>query len=97
MIRHCVSFRFVDGTTDDAIAAFATALGELPDQIDTIRGYSFGRDLGLRDTNAQFAVVADFDDEDGWRTYAEHPAHLEVIRTHAEPIIAERSAVQFRC
>jgi hypothetical protein len=54
-----------------------------------------GADLGLRDTNADLAVVADFADEDAFRTYSGHPAHLEVIRTHVEPLVAERHAVQF--
>ncbi|MFP4513904.1 MAG: Dabb family protein [Acidimicrobiales bacterium] len=95
MIRHCVIFRFVDDASDEAIAAFEAGLSALPAAIDDIKAYSYGRDLGLRDTNADFAVVADFDDEAGYLAYADHPAHRAVIRDLADPIVAERDAVQF--
>lgn len=95
MIRHCVTFRFVDGTTDEAIDAFEAALSALPSAIEDITGYWYGRDLGLRGTNADFAVVADFDDDAGYRAYADHPAHRAVIRDLADPIVAGRDAVQF--
>jgi hypothetical protein len=95
MIRHCVTFRFVPGTTDDSIAALEQALRRLPDTIEAIEAYWVGRDLGLRDTNADFAVIADLADEDAFRTYSRHPAHLAVIDELGEPITAERNAVQF--
>lgn len=95
MIRHCVTFRFRPGTSQEAVDALRGALGALPDAIPEIRGYWFGSDLGRRETNADFAVVADFDDEDGFATYANHPAHLRVIQEVANPIIVERNAVQF--
>ncbi len=97
MIRHTVVFRFVEGTDPSEVEALAAALRELPDTIDGILDYRVGPDLELRDTNAHFAVVADFTDEDAFLVYSAHPDHLEVIRTHVEPIAADRHAVQFRC
>lgn len=97
MIRHAVVFRFVEGTDPAAVDALAAALRDLPGAIDGILDYRVGPDLGLRDTNAGFAVVADFADEDDFLAYSSHPAHLDVIRTHVEPIVAQRHAVQFRC
>jgi hypothetical protein len=95
VIRHCVVFRFVAGTDPAAIDALAEALRALPGQIPEIAAYWVGADLGLRDTNADSAVVADFADEAAFSTYSGHPAHVAVIRTHVEPIVAERNAVQF--
>jgi hypothetical protein len=95
MIRHCVTFRFVEGVTDDAIDVLEQRLAGLPDAIPEIAAYWYGRDLGLRDTNADFAVVADFLDEAAFLSYSTHPAHVELIRTAVEPIAAERNAVQF--
>lgn len=95
MIRHCVTFRFADGTDPAAVEALQAALMALPETIADIRNYWCGADLGLRDTNADFAVVADFDDEAGFLNYSGHPAHLAVIRDHIEPIVSERQAVQF--
>ena len=97
MVRHCVTFRFAPDTAPEAIEAFAAGLSALPAAIPEIQGYWFGPDRGLRDTNADFAVVADFADEDGFRTYASHPAHVTVIEELASPIVVERSAVQFSC
>ncbi len=45
--------------------------------------------------NADYAVVADFDDADGYAAYAGHPAHQDVIVRLLRPIVAERLSVQF--
>ena len=49
---------------------------------------------GGADGNAQFGIVADFDDVDGWRRYVAHPAHVAVLRDRIRPILATRTAVQ---
>lgn len=97
MIRHCVVFRFHEDTDPTAIEALANALRALPASISGIAHYQVGSDLGLRDTNADFAVVAEFADQDAFMAYSNHPEHLAVIRDHVEPITAERHAVQFEC
>lgn len=95
MIRHCVVFRFHPDTEPAAIDALAEGLRGLPGVIPEISAYQVGADLGLRDTNADFAVVADFADAAAFSAYSAHPAHLEVIESLVEPITAERHAVQF--
>lgn len=96
MIRHCVTFRIAEGTSDEAVAALEAALRALPETIESIEAYWVGRDLGLRDTNADFGVVADFADEEAFLAYSGHPDHQAVIRELVEPIVVERNAVQFR-
>ena len=54
-----------------------------------------GADVGLSDGNFDFAVVADVDDVDGFRPYADHPAHIAVIVERIRPILADRAAVQY--
>ena len=71
-------------------------LGRLPGQIPELRAYRFGDDLGLVEANWHFAVVADFDDELGWRAYRDHPEHCRVIDEHIRPVLAERAAVQYQ-
>lgn len=97
MIRHCVTFRFREGTPAESVEALREALTALPATISEIEGYWCGPDLGLRDTNVDFAVVADFADEAGFLAYAGHPDHQAVIRDLVEPITAERNALQFSC
>jgi len=95
VIRHVVVFRWAAGTTAADVAEVAAGLAQLPALIPALRAYRFGPDLGLRAGNADFAVVADVDDAEGWRAYAEHPAHRAVLEERILPIVAERASVQF--
>jgi hypothetical protein len=91
-------FRWVDGTSPADIEAFAAGLAGLPALIPSIRSYRFGPDAGLGlSANADYAVVADFDDVEGYATYAAHPAHQDVIVRLLRPLVAERLSVQFTC
>lgn len=88
-------FRWVEGSSSDDVDALATALAGLPAVIPEIRSYRFGPDAGLGvSANADFAVVADFDDADGFATYAAHPAHQDLLVRLLRPILAERMSVQ---
>ncbi|MCG8588138.1 MAG: Dabb family protein [Proteobacteria bacterium] len=94
MIRHVVLLRFSPEADDQDVARLCRALSSLPASVPEIRRYRFGSDLGLADGNADFAIVADFDDADAWRRYADHPAHKAVITESIAPILADRSAAQ---
>jgi hypothetical protein len=45
--------------------------------------------------NADFAVVAEFDDEAGYLVYRDDPEHRRIIAEYLRPILASRAAVQF--
>ncbi len=91
-------FRWVEGTSAADVEAFASGLAGLPALIPSIRSYRFGPDAGLGlSANADYAVVADFDDVEGYATYAAHPAHQDVIVRLLRPLVAERLSVQFTC
>lgn len=79
------------------IEEMSAALGTLPGRVPSIRSYTFGRDLGLGQPDASwdFAIFAQFDDEDGWRAYLSHPIHEAVRDEKLAPRIAERASVQF--
>jgi Stress responsive A/B Barrel Domain len=95
-LRHVVCFTWKPGTSADSIAVLEAALDTLPALIPEIRGYRFGRDLGLAEGNAEFAIVGDFADADAWRRYQEHPEHQRVLAEHIRPNLARRVAVQLR-
>ncbi|MEA2705113.1 MAG: hypothetical protein QOD63_3058, partial [Actinomycetota bacterium] len=79
------------------VEAFSSGLAGLPAVIPSLRGYRFGPDAGLGlSANGDFAVVADFDDDEGYRAYASHPAHQDVIVRLLRPILGSRLSVQFR-
>ena len=96
MLRHVAVFTWKSGTTPEQVQAFADGLAGLPAQIPAIRTYHFGPDVGIADGNGDFALVADFDDEDAWRSYQNHPVHQRFIVDRARPILETRHAVQYR-
>ena len=96
MLRHVALFRWADGTTAEQRQAVVQGLARLPSLIPELLDYRFGDDAGLVEGNWDFAVVADFDDVDGWRAYREHPEHRRVLSEHIARVAAERAAVQYR-
>ena len=95
MLRHVALFRWKPEATAEDISKIEAALHELPAKIPCIQSYRFGRDLGVQDRNADFALVADFSDEEGLTTYANHPDHRAVIQDLIRPILAQREAIQY--
>lgn len=97
MIRHVVLFTWSEDATEEQKAALAAELTELPGRIPEIRSYKFGPDAGINPGNHAFAVVADFDNEDDYLVYRDHPAHRALIDGFITPILAGRAAVQYAC
>jgi hypothetical protein len=95
MFRHVVLFTWSDDATRERQHALAGQLRKLPDLIETIRAYHVGPDLGVNPGNCDFAVVADFDNADGYLVYRDHPAHRAVVEQYVNPIVARRNAVQY--
>lgn len=96
MFRHVVLFRWHATTSSETVEAIATALAGLPAAVPAIRSYRFGGDAGLSAGNADFAVVADFDDVAGYEAYRDDPTHQALIADLLAPEIAERVAVQYQ-
>lgn len=94
MFRHVVLLTLRDDLPSDQLERLLESLRRLPGLIPEIRSYVVGVDVGLAETNATLAVVADFDDVVGFETYATHPAHVEVITEQIRPVLVARSAVQ---
>lgn len=97
MLRHVVMFRWTSDSTETQRAELRAALEELPAMIPTIRSYHVGPDVGINAGNFEFAVVADFDDVEGYLEYRDHRAHQRVIAEHISPVMEQRAAVQYEC
>lgn len=95
MITHVVMFSWAPGVTDEQVAALGAVLDTLPGAVPEVRRYVHGRNAGLAAGNADYVVVATFDDADGWRAYDTHPEHQRIRAEVIKPLIASRSAVQF--
>ena len=88
-------FSWKPEATDVQRQAVPEQLAGLPAKIPEMRSYKFGPDVGINEGNADFAVVADFEDVDGYLVYRDHPEHRAIIDTYIAPIVATRTAVQF--
>ena len=95
VFRHVALFKWAVETTEEQKQAIRDGLGGLPSSIAELRDYRFGDDAGLVEANWDFAVVADFDDADGWAAYRDHPEHRHIVAEHIAPAAVERAAVQY--
>src|SRR5699024_2482581 len=95
VIRHVVTLTLRPDATDAQRSALEEGLDELAATLPTIVEYRHGPDLGLAEGNADWVIVADFEDEDGWRAYAQDPRHLAFIEEVLRPVLAARSASQY--
>ena len=95
-MRHTVLLRFKEGTSEAQIQSALDGLATMPGEIDLIRRYEFGRDLGIMEGNPEIALVADFDSVEDWRTYLAHPAHMAMVAERITPILESMTRVQYR-
>ncbi len=94
MIRSVVVVRFKERTPEDRIEAIGTAMRAL--RFPGMRDWRIVRDLGLRDGNAPYAIVSEFDDEEAYRRYDSDPEHDRVRRELLAPIVEHVERIQFR-
>ncbi|MFI5756306.1 Dabb family protein [Streptomyces sp. NPDC051569] len=94
MILHTVTFTWKDGVPESSVEALTRELKEMASKLHMLRFYSCGRNLRLRPGGADFAVVSAVDDAESLHAYLDHPAHVAVLRTWTDHMIADRQAVQ---
>jgi hypothetical protein len=94
MIRHVFMLQFTPDATDGQIAALVESARQLPQEIGTVRSFWCGVDKRLNQNNADFGIIADFDDESGWREYLEAPAHVSFAREFVAPLRGNMNALQ---
>ena len=94
--RHVVMFQFVDHVDHEHVEKIRAGLSALPSQIDVIRSYVHGRDVGISEGNFDYVVVADFDNVSDFITYRDHPQHQLLIQELITDHVDARSAVQYQ-
>ena len=95
MFRHVVNFRWNSESSPEHIAALEEALSGLPALLPSLRRYSYGSDAGLNEGNYEFAVVAEFDNAEGYLAYRDNDEHHRIIQTLIAPYLDSRTVVQF--
>ncbi len=94
MFRHVVMFKWNDDVDDAHVQAVTDGLNSLPAAIAQIVDYRHGRDVGVSGGNYDYVVVADFESQDDFVVYRDHPVHQRVVKDSIAGRIAERAAVQ---
>lgn len=96
MFTHVVTFVW----RDDVPAGHALHAQEnLYRYAETLQGcisYTCGPDAGINEGNADFAVVAVFEDEAAWHAYDTADEHNRIRAEIFRPWVTSRSAVQIR-
>ena len=88
-------FRWTAEATEEQKQQVAAELRRLPALLPVLRACHVGPGLGLAGGNFGFAVVAGFDDLEGYQVYRDNPEHREIIGKFIQPIAAQRAAVQY--
>jgi hypothetical protein len=94
--RHVVMFKWADGLDNDHVDRVRDGLNALPAEIEQIRSYVHGSDVGVSVGNFDYALVADFDNVNDFRTYRDHPHHVLFIEEVIKGNVSDRASVQFQ-
>jgi hypothetical protein len=95
MLRHVVLFAWTPEATGEQKQQVIDELRSLPPLMSGLRSFHVGPDAGVVDGNADFALVADFDDTASYLAYRNHPTHRAIIDQVINPIIKNRVAIQY--
>lgn len=94
--RHVVMFKWADHVSPEHIEKVSAGLSALPSEIDVIRSYVHGADVGVSEGTYDYCVVADFDDVDDYHTYRDHPQHVLLIAENIKDHVTDRAAIQYQ-
>ncbi|MDO5712755.1 MAG: Dabb family protein [Micrococcales bacterium] len=89
---HIVVFSFNEGS--DAGARAEEALNALAPLVPELREFRCGPDARVSAGNADFGIVATFEDVAGYEVYRDHPEHQRIIKEILVPNLAARTCVQ---
>ena len=98
MLRHIVLIRFAPEADQAAIDRYAAEARRLAAAIGGVRSYvaapDAARTIAGVEGNADFAVVADFDDYAAFQAYTSHEAHKRLASDLLAPVLGSRTAIQ---
>jgi hypothetical protein len=95
MVTHIVIFTWTAEATEQQVQSLGRAFDALAEAFAGTATIRHGPDLGYRDINGDYALIATFADRAGWDAYQADPRHKAVVRDFVAPIQAARLTVQF--
>jgi hypothetical protein len=94
VIQTILLFTLKPGTSDEQVEAVRQALSAI--DFKGRHNMRFGRNIGLLDGAMDLAIVSDYDDEETYRRWFEHPEHVRVRNELLAPIVDRRERCQIR-
>jgi hypothetical protein len=94
MFRHVVLLKWKAPLSPAQAESLDRALRDLSAHSTDIKAISHGPDPGVRKGCADYTLVVDFEDADGWRGYSAHPDHKALGAVLAE-IASDVQVAQF--
>jgi hypothetical protein len=95
LLQHNVMLTLVDTATAEQRDAIVEGLRALPDQIPGLDAIDVRVDAGLTEGNAAIFFRMTFVDEESWRSYTPHDAHVMLAKDHILPVLSSKTAIQF--
>ena len=96
MFTHVVTFTWKEGVPTGHAEEARTQMEAYAATLSGCISYTCGPDAGVNDGNADFAVVAVFEDEAAWHAYDTADEHNRIRSEVFRPWVTARSAVQIR-
>jgi len=90
MIVHIVMFDFKEAGKKENIAKTKEMLEALVSKIEPLLSMEVGVDFNGSERAMDLSLISTFETKEGLRTYATHPAHLEVVAFIKEVTVASK-------
>ncbi len=92
MIRHVIAIKFKPRTSSKQVRALMDSMRRI--QVEGMLSLECGRDSGLRNGNWDFAVTADFVDQEAYIRFDRDPEHDRIRRGIASEVIESAAGAQ---
>ncbi|MEA3374336.1 MAG: Dabb family protein [Campylobacterota bacterium] len=79
MVVHIVMFTFKEEKRSENIAKTKVMLEALVEKIEPLKSMEVGIDFNGSERAMDLSLYSTFETKEGLKTYATHPAHLEVV------------------
>lgn len=95
MLLHNVMLTLVESATIEQRDSIVAGLRALPGQVPGLEKIEVRTDAGLAEGNAGIYFRMTFRDEESWRMYTPHEAHVNLARENILPVLDTKTALQF--
>lgn len=96
MFAHCGMLTLHADGWEESAKTIQTRLIELVGLIPGLESARVGVSAGVREGTASVMFVMEFDSEESWQAYGDHPAHQAVVKEAIGPVLESKQFFQTR-